>query len=582
MKIISFGVNNFRCINGGIDNNSINFENSNTVFIFGQNNAGKSTFLKAYDFFYKDENPTVDDFFEKNINEEIVFELEVELDTDDIEELKSRSKKGQFLEDVYISYNRLKIKRTWKSIQDGKKNSLESINETFNPETKNWDQKNYGGIGLYGVFKVCLPIPILIKAMPSEEETNNILNEILESKATNYLKDEEQEEYKKAVTILTELQDKMYNPEHLGDYKQSVNEQFKKMFSDIAIDFKEKDLKKFTANAVGKKFEVKFCNLNEDESINENIPDGYNKIGHGAIRTAMFALFLMKDIAEGVQRLDNKKRYIVLFEEPELFLHPKLTKNLRSLIYQVSNDSTPYQILCASHSPQMIDIVQSKSSLIRMVKNETGTKVFQIEESFLSDCGKGSVKQELYEIIRFNPFICESFYADEVILVEGDTEAILLRAYIQKSNPEKDLFIVNCGTVNNIPFFQKIFSKFHIKYHVICDADGNFTNQYDEYGNPVFISYIQKSIYGQFKKDCDCMEYNSGILRVHDDNFEDAHRNISNTDLKFNFDDNAIKRDGKPFCANEYWNGTLLNNLSSDDIDQVHIIRYIKEIIDHQ
>lgn len=35
----------------------------------------------------------------------------------------------------------------------------------------------------------------------------------------------------------------------------------------------------------------------------------------------------------------------------------------------------------------------------------------------------------------------------------------------------KDVFIVNCGTVNNIPFYQKIFSKFSIKYNIICDTD---------------------------------------------------------------------------------------------------------------
>ena len=51
MKIISFGVNNFRGIAGGIQNNTIEFNNSNTIFLLGQNNVGKSSFLKAYEFF---------------------------------------------------------------------------------------------------------------------------------------------------------------------------------------------------------------------------------------------------------------------------------------------------------------------------------------------------------------------------------------------------------------------------------------------------------------------------------------------------------------------------------------------------
>ncbi|UZJ64358.1 hypothetical protein OKW96_18575 [Sphingobacterium sp. KU25419] len=88
-------------------------------------------------------------------------------------------------------------------------------------------------------------------------------------------------------------------------------------------------------------------------------------------------------------------------------------KQLRSLIYKVSETNTPYQILCASHSPQMIDITKEKSSLVRMVKNGNGTKVYQINDEFLKDSKdirtKEELKQEMNEVLRFNPFICESF-----------------------------------------------------------------------------------------------------------------------------------------------------------------------------
>ena len=65
-----------------------------------------------------------------------------------------------------------------------------------------------------------------------------------------------------------------------------------------------------------------------------------------------------------------------------------------------------------------------------------------------------------YDLILLfvNLFICESFYADEVILIEGQTEEIILRGYLAEVEHSKDIFIVNCGTVNNIPFYQKIFS----------------------------------------------------------------------------------------------------------------------------
>jgi putative ATP-dependent endonuclease of OLD family len=130
----------------------------------------------------------------------------------------------------------------------------------------------------------------------------------------------------------------------------------------------------------------------------------------------------MKDIADEFERQINRKDYLVLFEEPELFLHPKLMKELRTLIYKVSEDDYPYQVLCASHSPQMIDISKPKSSLIRMLKDNNETLVYQIDENFLLESKDitsiEELKREMYEILRFNPFICESFYSDEVILIE--------------------------------------------------------------------------------------------------------------------------------------------------------------------
>lgn len=51
MKIAYFSINNFRGLSGGLENNTVNFLDTNTLFIYGQNNVGKSTILRAYDFF---------------------------------------------------------------------------------------------------------------------------------------------------------------------------------------------------------------------------------------------------------------------------------------------------------------------------------------------------------------------------------------------------------------------------------------------------------------------------------------------------------------------------------------------------
>ncbi|MBF4366282.1 ATP-dependent endonuclease, partial [Vibrio anguillarum] len=113
---------------------------------------------------------------------------------------------------------------------------------------------------------------------------------------------------------------------------------------------------------------------------------------------------------------------------PELFLYPRIIKELRELIYKVSEDDLPYQVLCASHSPSMIDISKPKSSIIRLVKSDSGTNIYQINNQFLKAAKEVTtdeqLKQEMNEVLRFNPHVCEAFYADEVLLIEGPTEEV--------------------------------------------------------------------------------------------------------------------------------------------------------------
>jgi len=292
----------------------------------------------------------------------------------------------------------------------------------------------------------------------------------------------------------------------------------------------------------------------------------------------------MKDVAEEFERIDNRKDYIVLFEEPELFLHPKLMKQLRTLIYKVSEADSPYQVLCASHSPQMIDITKEKSSLVRMIKDMEGTKLFQINDEFLKEFKnlktKEQLKQEMNEVLRFNPFICESFYADEVILIEGPTEEIILRGYFNEVSTDKDIFVVNCGTVNNIPFFQRIFSQFNITYHVICDTDSAEIMDTDEDNVIQFESGIQMAIYQQIKSDYKKENYKSGLLQVNIPTFEPFHQN-DNILQHLRYKEAYTKANGKPYNANLYWKEILQPNLNTKEISQVPIIKFLENIATH-
>lgn len=583
MKLIKFGVNNFRAIYGGLENNQINFQGSNSIFIFGQNNVGKSTFLSAYDFFYKNEDPKLDDWYRRDPANEMEFELELGVDANDLEYISNNQATKVSSFKKFLSDNStIRIKRTWTFSAEGAKIKVVKKDFTLNPLTGDYDKSAFGSIGLIQVFQALMPTPIFINAMPTEQEVEKVVNDILSSKAQARLSDKEFTELKEAQAKVQDLQDKMYNPASIDEYQEKVNLHFQQLFPDRMINISETDKVKWTEDKFGKKFSVEFIKKNLDGTEDNSTPSSYNTIGHGAVRSAIFSLLLMRDVAEEMKRTSGRKEYLILFEEPELFLYPKLLKGLRELVYAVSEEDFPYQILCASHSPQMIDVSKRNSTLIRMVRIENGTKLYQVrDEDLLEANGSKTVddlKHAMYEVLRFNPHICESFYADEVLLVEGPTEEILIRGILQRLLPSKDLFIVNCGTVNNIPFYQKVYRKFAIKSHVICDTDCQEIQSLDNFSNPVFEKGIQSAIYNEHLENCKSDPKIGGLLRVHNTTFEVAHL-MNDVHIDLRYPNNLNESHGKPYNANRYWLDILAPNFESEHINSVPIIAYLKEIL---
>lgn len=583
MRILKFGVNNFRAISGGLENNQINFDGSNTIFIFGQNNVGKSTFLAAYDFFFNDKSPVQDDFYKKDPANTIEFELELGVDDLDLAYIKEKQeKKYESFKSFLSADSIIKIKRIFTGTLD--KNNRAKIDKAKDISLKpggEWEENAFGSIGLIQVFQTLMPTPILIKAMPTEKEVEDVVNEILASKAKAKLNEDEFAELSAAQEKVKELQEKMYNSESIEKYEEEVNKHFKRLFSDTEIGIEDSDKVKWTEDKFGKKFTVEFKKKNIDGTDDDSTPSTYSSIGHGAVRSAIFSLLLMRDVAEELERRPDRKEYLILFEEPELFLYPRILRKLRELIYAVSDEDYPYQVLCASHSPQMIDLSKRNSTLIRMVKVDKGTKLYQVKDADLQEA-KGAetledLKQAMYEVLRFNPHICESFYADEVLLVEGPTEEIVVRGVLQKLNPAKDLFIVNCGTVTNIPFYQKVYRKFAIRSHIICDTDDQILGDTDAFGNNQFAGGIQCTIYTEHFINCTGEPRTGGLLRTHSITFEVAHRGEGVEELLRYPDYN--ESNGKPFNANKYWLEVLATNFNHPAIATVPIIAHIKEII---
>jgi len=470
MKLVSLKMNNFRAING--DGNVIEFKGNNIVFLFGKNNIGKSSVLHAYRYFTSpSQKALITDFHEQDATKEIVIEATFLKEDSDIDNF---NEKGL---DKWVDANGLvKFRKVWSEVEKA------ATKMTYSIEESDFVAGGFGG--LEPILTNATPNIIFIEAMPSVKSLTDWLEKEIKNKLLKKLKDNHQAEYSSALTAIKSLQEKVENEGYLGEISQKANRYFSETFPELQLNiqstpYKEADLSKafekdFSVTIGDKKVEeIKLAEAVEAAEellgFDENSFKKDRKFdlhGHGLIRQAIInILSLFKDTKDG-------EKHIILFEEPELYLHPSNKRKFRNTLYQIA-EQDDYQIICVSHDPQLIDMSREHTSLARFVKKGNGeTIIYQAGDNVFSK--DEETKDRVLMLNRFNPHICETFFSDEVILVEGDTEAIVLRGLIYEHYPNSDLFVLNTGTKNNIPFFIEVLSHFKINQHVIHDSDERY------------------------------------------------------------------------------------------------------------
>lgn len=416
--------------------------------------------------------------------------------------------------------------------------------------------------GVDSLFTKAAPIPIAINAMEDEESLNEKVNKLMQDRYLKKIRESQSELYEEALGKIQKLEEAITNSEEIGKLNVELNSHFKKVFSELSLKIQAQNVEDIKLEDLFKKNHT--ISVERD---NTTRPETFLQNGHGVIRQALFNFItFLRDISE-----QDKKEYLILYEEPELFLHPRVTFKLRNSLYDLAKDS-PYQILCATHSPLMIDVSRPHASLVRAIKVAgEETETFQVgEDVFNKDEER---KQYVQMINRFNPHVCEAFYADKVILVEGDTEAIVYRALLKKYYPEEEVFVLNTGSKNNIPFFQEILTAFHIEHYAIHDIDTEYNS--NEKRNSAWI--LNQKIWDLVEE---ANREQPGLARryVHNANFENAHKykllNGANKPLQASkFVDKVIKGEIKdPDCKK--WLDDIMGSKSvTHDMDYINSVK---------
>ncbi|MDY8025698.1 ATP-dependent nuclease [Paenibacillus polymyxa] len=178
-------------------------------------------------------------------------------------------------------------------------------------------------------------------------------------------------------------------------------------------------------------------------SMFSNITTSVGLQGTGVIRSAVFALLRYRNMREN-RKISEFRPLLIGFEEPEIYLHPNAAKQMRDTIYELASAASN-QIICTTHSPYMIDLSKKPDQVLNSLSQRNAKLIvgerefnmeklscnsFNISEEFikLQDEDKSYVKM----LLKIDDYISRVFFSKNILIVEGDTEDIVLRESIRR------------------------------------------------------------------------------------------------------------------------------------------------------
>lgn len=243
------------------------------------------------------------------------------------------------------------------------------------------------------------------------------------------------------------------------------------------------------------------------------VEDGYastvERTGHGLQRA--FVLTLLQhlvatrdtehdgsELSQAEQNEPLTPDVILAIEEPELYQHPNRQRHLARVLMQLSRTAGPLgsrtQVIYVTHSPLFVGI--DRFDLVRILRKRDGgralPKVTQVTSSTADSVAlalwtaQGS-KGERYTadtlLARLQslmtPWMSEGFFADLVVLVEGEDDRAALSGTATGLGHDLDslgVAVIPCGGKSNLDRPLLIFRSLDIPVYVIWDSDRGVAN----------------------------------------------------------------------------------------------------------
>ena len=498
MKIKKITIKNFR----GIQDQTIS-DIDNALVLIGKNNSGKSAFLTAVRALLGDYTPQAKDFYKDT--DEIEITVIFEINDDYISTFFTNNKLGikkfpsnsvdfenvkentVFSESEYSAFrterqdavvNRLEDISTWerfsaiwiKAIKAKLNidNNLLTVKAVFRKDTSK--PKYFINNAVNADFQVLFPsVAFIDDTRYFEEEENGKTKTITSSLFAEVLKNQ---------ALIDETFIYCENCNHIDCETRCINAIRLKNPGELSIEELQKLINYKTKNSseeITRRITESF-QKNYQEGFKVNIKATSNVDKSFSLITKIYdpnlgAEIELSNVGAGVRSIYilsllqsyqqlNANHTILLYEEPELYLHPELQKEMAKTLSLISNNS---QVFFTTHSPIML----------REFSNDEIRRV-SLNEEYSSVASTTSIDEILDEIGYSTQDVLNTDY---IVFVEGiDDKSVI--GYLLKKYYNIDLnnvSIISTDSCNHLSFYAtlKFLEKttFSNNFAIIRDAD---------------------------------------------------------------------------------------------------------------
>lgn len=190
----------------------------------------------------------------------------------------------------------------------------------------------------------------------------------------------------------------------------------------------------------------------------------------------------------------NLPSLVLAIEEPELYQHPSRQRHMASVLLKLAHGTIPgvakkTQVLYTTHSPLFVGLDRfDQIRLLRKADYADGkpkvTKVAKAELNIVAEklwdaCGRQGVKYTAATLrprlqAVMTPWVNEGFFADVVVLVEGEDDRAAILGMAQSMDYDfdsSDISVVPCMGKNSLDRPLVIFRQLGIPVYVVWDSD---------------------------------------------------------------------------------------------------------------